>query len=317
MARATFIARIHGLKISSHLGGGDRLFDHLVVTNDLSIAEAILKPHIKRLIGDIESEWLLQAETIVYGYFPWPPPEGDDRKTKLRLLNSALFQTRELLKALWLTRDCAANTELGFLIAPAVGGDNVSSNIVSAFFSMSDGVKDTMTEFTRGELREAREITSMYHPDISSDPKEVHEDSNAFRITRAFFALEAARSARDLSVKIANYCTAFESLFAFEAGELTHRLAERLARFLGGDLSTRKEIYAAVKRAYDVRSKSVHGARPETRFDKLAPISRSCDDILRRSMRKIFETEELHRLFLTDEATPRDFSEFLLDLALA
>lgn len=319
MARATFIARIHGVTVSSHLGHGDRFFD-LRVTNDREVAESVLKPHVRSAIGGIETSWLLEAETIVYGYFPWSPSvDVDDRDARLRLLNNLLFQTRLLLKALWLTRDNAANTELGFLITPSArhSGDDVASNAISLLFSMSDGTKDVATPFTREELREAREVTRMHHPEFVSDPRHIHEEANAFRFTRALFFLEAARGTRDLSVKVANYCTCFESLFALETGELTHRLAERLARFLGTDLNSRKEIYSAVKSAYDVRSRTVHGARPETRFEKLAPISRSCDDLLRRAMRKIYETEALHRFYFTDDSSPREFSQFLLELVLA
>jgi hypothetical protein len=158
-------------------------------------------------------------------------------------------------------------------------------------------------------------MSSLLFPESSETAP--HEEESAYRFTRAFYFVEAARASHDLAVKIANYCTAFEGLFALETGELTHRLGERLARFLGTDLASRKEIYAAIKRAYEVRSRTVHGARPDARREALTAIAQSCDDLLRRSMRKIIDTKALYPLYFTTKPSPRDLSQFLIDLILA
>lgn len=318
MARATFITRLSGLTITQHLAHGDRFFDDLRLTNDRAVARSVVTPHVREMIGHLEADWLLSADVIAYGHSPWDV-HADTPALRLELLNAQLLRTRLLLRTLWLARDCAANAELGFLISPSgkLTDDIVSSNSISLFFTVSDGTTGEVTPFTREELRQARGVTHYFHPDVSPDPRDTPEDANAFRFSRAMFSIEAARVTSHLPVKIANYCTAFESLFAYETGELTHRLAERLARFLGNNLEERRTIYREVKSAYEVRSRAVHGARPETRHDKLAPISRACDQLLRRALRKIIDTESLHALFFTAEPSPPALREFLLDLALA
>ncbi len=50
-----------------------------------------------------------------------------------------------------------------------------------------------------------------------------------------------------------------ESLVGKERGELTHRVAERVAVLLGTDFDTRKKIYGEVKVLYETRSALVHG----------------------------------------------------------
>jgi hypothetical protein len=57
---------------------------------------------------------------------------------------------------------------------------------------------------------------------------------------------------------------AIEALFgAKETNETTFRLSQRLALFLGEDISARREIFGFAKKAYGQRSNVVHGVRLE------------------------------------------------------
>lgn len=317
MPKVTYIARIYGLRVNCDLGRGDRFRDDLFIANDKAIVREVLAPHVAATIGKLEFEALGEAETFVYGKFP-RPANFDSPDAKIRFLNEQLIATRILLNSLWLVKDNCANTEQAFLVTPMRGGENATSNSMSLHFSTVDGETRRVTDFSRDELAQARLfVTNLFKGPALADKEVMHQRVHeAFRFTRALYFVEAARVTRDLAVKISNYCTAFECLFAFETGELTHRLGERLARFLGPDMTTRREIYFAVKQAYDIRSKTVHGARANAKYEKVLPIAQSCDDLLRRAMRKIVETKSLHPLFLAPEPDPREFSSYLLDLVL-
>jgi hypothetical protein len=54
----------------------------------------------------------------------------------------------------------------------------------------------------------------------------------------------------DVSVKVATYVTCLEALLSTEEGELTHRLAERLAFMLSTEPTEQRELFRLVKDAY-------------------------------------------------------------------
>jgi len=90
-----------------------------------------------------------------------------------------------------------------------------------------------------------------------------------------------------------------ESLLSSDPAELSHKLSERVALLLGKQLTDRKHIYATMKAAYSIRSKTVHG-------DKLSPndvkrvteLSTTCDNFLRQTLIKIWSSQKLVELFL-------------------
>lgn len=59
--------------------------------------------------------------------------------------------------------------------------------------------------------------------------------------------------------KLIDYIIAFESLFTKEPQELSYRLSIRVSFFMGKSHKDRKKIFTLIKKAYDLRSKIVHG----------------------------------------------------------
>jgi hypothetical protein len=74
------------------------------------------------------------------------------------------------------------------------------------------------------------------------------------------YHIQSARHSKDLGVKLVDYCTAAESLFLSSSGELMHQLSERIASFDEKAGVSRIETYRRFKRAYNFRSRVVHGA---------------------------------------------------------
>ena len=66
--------------------------------------------------------------------------------------------------------------------------------------------------------------------DLTNTKTKLFQDSQ--RLPRALYFIAGARAQNDLSLKITNYCTAFETLFSTSQAELAHQLSERISFFL-------------------------------------------------------------------------------------
>ena len=133
-------------------------------------------------------------------------------------------------------------------------------------------------------------------------------------LSRASFFLDSARDCSDLSVKVAHYTTCLEVLFSTDSSEISHKLAERVALFLGDTFEERKRLFDRVKKLYSVRSKVVHGdVFSEKKTKSVGAISQDADDLLRRVLRRILVSDELCELF---EGTLESREEHFIDLVL-
>jgi Apea-like HEPN len=146
-------------------------------------------------------------------------------------------------------------------------------------------------EFTDSEARNARDICEkLFGADVIDRDEYrgflVPEDFN--RLSLVFYFVQAARGSSDLGRKIAQYVTCFEALFCTDSSEMTHKLAERVAFFLGENGAERTSIFKNIKAAYTVRSKVVHGDKIDKKRANQAPdLSRTCDELLRKSLAKV------------------------------
>lgn len=94
---------------------------------------------------------------------------------------------------------------------------------------------------------------------------------------------------------------ALEALFGDEgpSGEIIHKLAERIAFFLGDSPEVARELYQKAKKSYENRSKIVHG-----RFNNDSDIDGLLGDteaILRTSFRRLLDAPGLLRTFISNQ----------------
>lgn len=89
----------------------------------------------------------------------------------------------------------------------------------------------------------------------------------------------------DYESKIIDQMIAFESLYIADDKELGYKLALRTAFLLG---KRRKQIFSDIKKAYDLRSKVVHGTQKVDR-SKLQETIPKTEEYLRQSMRRFLE----------------------------
>lgn len=80
---------------------------------------------------------------------------------------------------------------------------------------------------------------------------------------------------------------ALESLFIKENIELSYRLALNIASYLANNSEERKKIFDRVRRAYNFRSKIVHGNSDSIRKEELNEIISSIESYFRKSIQKI------------------------------
>ena len=95
---------------------------------------------------------------------------------------------------------------------------------------------------------------------------------------------------------------------------MAHKLAERVAFFVGEAPSERSAIFKGIKAAYNIRSKTVHGAKIAKKLAEQAPATAgTCDELLRKTLGKILTTPGLPEVFA---APSHDLEEYLANLVL-
>ena len=108
------------------------------------------------------------------------------------------------------------------------------------------------------------------------------------------------------------YCIALEALFSRGQGELAHQVAERAALFVGVPSARSLEVFRAVKQAYNLRSKIVHGdVLKSAKIEQLKEAARACDDILRSAEERLIEDQEAFDVL---NGSDEDFKGYFLSL---
>jgi hypothetical protein len=208
-------------------------------------------------------------------------------------------------------KDNSVNVELGFLEYPyrKRGWSGMTSNFRAIRFSKADGSIEE-TEFTDTEARNARDLHSkLFANVVDRDEYSGYLLPEDFpRLSRVYYFAQAARGSSDLGDKIAGYVTCFEALFCTDPAEMSHKLAERVAFFLGENPTDRGAIFRNIKNAYNIRSKTVHGDKITKKLaEQASSIASICNDLVRKSLKKIFLTPGLPEVFTADSGRLEDY----------
>ena len=314
MHKVLFIAGIEHISIRANLGRGEKVGDSLLITNDKMFLDSLITPAFLNVAGALEVEHLLKAGAVAYKVDEIHSFSDDGAANEY--LVKRLARIRLFLQMLWLVKDNAANTELGFFIEfPYKSNDSsVSRNFLSNVYSNSAGKFDSV-EFSREELREARNLFKDYVGEEVALSSQVVINMVS-RFARALYFLQAARSHSDLGVKISNYATSFEALFSTDTQELSHKLSERIACFLETDATQRRSLFQEIKKAYSIRSKIVHGAGGSRSLQSSAEAAAmSCDTALRRVLLKILRDKGLQQRFM-ETNNEKGIEDYFLSLVL-
>lgn len=224
------------------------------------------------------------------------------------------FQT--LLASLWFIKDCCAGVSTMF--SCKLDKSDTTYFRTDKSFCNSEG-RYLKTAFTIEELQKAEavvmqvsKITNYGSKEMdSTNPKPNLKQEKAqkvvaphthlsfnkrHRIERALMFLHQARSESFLPLKISFYIGLYETLFTTDSSEVSHKVAERLAFYLGNNSDEKHEIFKLVKDAYGVRSSFMHGQTLSKIkvYNELAVLSKKIDELTRSLLNRIvFEDYEI------------------------
>jgi hypothetical protein len=133
------------------------------------------------------------------------------------------------------------------------------------------------------------------------------------RINRAFILLNKARGEDYIILKISLLISLLESLFNSSKDEISKSVRQRASSYLGGNIGKVKENERLINKAYDIRSKYLHGQIIETsskNFEKQVEIVLELDKIIRGIFNKLIEDKGIYFL----EKNKEKFDEYFNSL---
>ena len=308
--KALFFTALRGLKITENLGGGEKFGETLKITNDKAKIESLLNRSIKEQIGILETNELLSGTPVFFSNSDIPDDMSSQQFLAFKVYEIQLFQL-----GCWLYKDNAINTEMSYVVSECNGSNKIDSNFIGLKYLNSTGKAEDL-HITREELKDIRHFCNSAFGqkiDLTNTKTKLSQDSQ--RLPRALYFIGAARAQGDLSLKITNYCTAFETLFSTSQAELAHQLSERISFFLASNSEERTDIYRKIKEAYGLRSKVVHGNTiPNSTVNKLDEVTFRCDHYARELIKLVMANQTCVELFKLNQ---KEFEEELVRLVLS
>lgn len=294
-----FLTALRNLEIVDPGESSFEIMPGINFTNSNLVKEYLINDIVVQAIGVIEYNYILQSKNIAFYKYELEDFRGHDNDTYLIIVLSWL---EELLKNSWLVKDNCIDCDFAFL---GRGLDTeraiCSSNFLASKRNMADGSRPSVA-FTLAELKLWADLhdksETYYFSKNSNSPKNFMLQKNFSRIGRSMEFVKAARSATNLAYKLSHYCSAFESLLTTDSSELSHKLSERAAFFLQESSPDKLNTYNTLKQAYNVRSKLTHGdVLKESQIEKVPELSVACDSLLRATILKILNDDQLMLLF--------------------
>ena len=311
----SFVTPLECLKVDGHLGSAWTISADLKISKSKAVAKNLISPLVRRKIGDLEADAILAGTPFLFTTSDYPLQDSSS-EAQMDLLNARLQIAVAFCNLLWLIKDNSVNFGQGVLQYPnstSAAQTRISTNRWIARYTTADG-KLRVTKFSKPELEEIISLYGSLYGQIRSEDTTFAETPGTAgsidRLSRAFFYLQAARATSDFPQKVANYCTCFEALVSTSPLEITHQVAERMAVLISNDSSDALQTYRNIKKAYDTRSKYVHGDEMTKSEDLYRIQSENCDDYLRRALTVILTEQEIVDLFTL--GTRIEVDEFFL-----
>ncbi|CAN5637474.1 hypothetical protein BH09BAC4_BH09BAC4_44170 [soil metagenome] len=251
-------------------------------------------------------------------------------------INNSQFESREdiinksaashrfwedILFFTWFAKDNSARATI--LTAYLYDTDTAIEMYPTEGFFNADGTNHKVV-FNRHEFMFAFEVFNKFESltqnksKVSSDlsvPKSTGFSSFSYksnykelnRIDRAIRFLRLARAENELSIKIAHYVLVIECLFSANDGmEIAHKLAERVANYIGQSQAESLSIFQEFKKYYNIRSKYIHGEKGTNASEAdLIQLSVTLDNLVRSVLTKVIMEDS--KIFLLDSTAQGDW----------
>ena len=291
----------YNVKVVSDESNSEKPF--IRITNNRVYIEKYLTQKFKEQIGELEFNHLSTTAPLI----AYSEHEVEDI-TPEEYLEKLLSLLKIYLYSLWTIKDNAGDFDLGFVRYNKQGIDFASSNYFTNSFCNCNCSTD-IVNFTREELVAA---TQIFKAPFSPQSCQVANSLQYGRIAIANYFIQHARSCFDYGLKIVGYCSALEALFSNDSSELTHKLGERMSKYLYADINDRAECYKTIKKIYSFRSKVVHGDRmKDDKVNEIKIMMPKIDNICRIIINKCMRQDE--NIF---ELSPNDLEEYFLKMLM-
>ena len=133
------------------------------------------------------------------------------------------------------------------------------------------------------------------------------------RLYRALFFLDMVRKHGSAITKITFFMSLYECLFTSDDHAIAKKIRERASSLLGGTTKERKIFKDLIFRAYEIRSRNVHGDVIETPPEKIKKIVSDLDDYTRKILITIINLENNEVFTLPDSAHTKEVFESYFD----
>lgn len=299
MKKYTFISTLRYLSISEPIDDWITLMPGIDITNNKALISQIIDQEFKEMAGVIEYKHFLEADNIIYCELD--ETNFNRCEDSHQALYVWLVWLQMLLNDLWFIKDNAVICEAAFCKLSDESHSAWTRNHLanSIFTSSGSCFKNTICSID--ELKEwdkkSEQIQSYLHSSKSTFLNSF-TNSSFSRIGRSMRFISAATKERHPAVKLAHYCSAFESLFSTDSAELSHKLSERVALFLKDYNFNPLKVFDDMKSFYGIRSKVTHGDSLKTNKEQqLSQMSLDCDVYLRFILNSILNDKKLLSLF--------------------
>lgn len=212
----TYLTAFHNLNFD--FNKDVELRDGFQITTNKDVIAGLIPEDLIFAIGGLELGFLLSGCPVIFQKAK--VKSMDDIKAELV---SFLFEAGAFISSIWMLKDNSVNKELGFAIYHDGIQYDVHSNFINRAYSTAAGetITTVLSEKEIVTVTEYFNKTFKGAKDYYERPDTWIEKGLSDRLTRAFIFLQTARSEHDLSLKVAHYCSAFESLFSSSAAELS------------------------------------------------------------------------------------------------
>lgn len=327
-----FITGLRNIKISNkdkdiNLGKLYRLSNDIKSLEDKFFSETFLvKVGLNKIdfLCNNSYIYIISDDNVLKEYFK------ENNIAKLLDMCSQCLQ--HYMLSLWLIKDNSVNMDMSYLYIPEQ--NIVLGNTRYILFSDSSG-EYKITQFTDEEIETSADIFNLFLEDRikqnngNKNNKETSTQSvlnfnfnrppfsDENRIGRAIHYITLARSQSILPNKISFYTAFLETLFTTDSTEISHKVSERAAKFLGGEFETIKDNYILFKSAYDIRSKYMHGQKLNKKYknagmQKIVEVSNIIDILCREILSRVLI--EYSQIF--SSYTEKQLDEWFIDLVL-
>ena len=275
--------------------------------------EKFYNPAVVTITGKAQNDLAVSLKKFVWAEFLFPKEE-DYQRTHVWFLKASTI----ISNAFWLVKDNSIRFNTGHLSYTDGISITINSNTANSHYSNCLGNKD-ITTYSNDEIVEALNYFDfLFSITLNKEKGGLdHTGAEANRINRAYYFIDLARKTYDIGTKVSLHCSAFECLFSVATAELTHRLSETIANFIGENFEEKKDYYKQIKGIYELRSSVTHGTGISKKLfnnneEGLNKIDSNCDNIMRLCLRKIISDESLKELYF--ENNSNKIGDFFLDL---